>query len=306
VAHTRGAENLRVATRGAAGFDLPEVEIVFAESLAASRSAQPADRGSALVAQGVGLMALGRPTAAFARFDSSVALFPGAESAELQAAEWRVIPAALGLPGVSADDRRNGRTRLQAIAAGPGPLAVRAAWALAVDGFVGGDGAAGERWSAQVRRAPDPRAEPLTRLLSALAARARGDSGAIPLLGAVLEADSAGRQPDPFLRAAAHLILGSTLEAAGRPELADRAWLWYENTDVVGLLYGQTQAADVDWAVGTYAGFRRASAALRSPDRTRGCRIAARTLHLWTDPEPGSAGARDSLLAARDAAGCAR
>jgi tetratricopeptide (TPR) repeat protein len=290
------AGSLPRAARGAIGFDLPRYQLAFGARLAGGSRLPPRDRANGLVAEGVALMALGRPTAAFARFDSAVAFFPSPEEATLQAAEWRVIPAALGLPGVSDREREDGRARLASLAAAGGRLAYRAAWALAVDGFLRGDTAATRRWPVP-GWPPDARAEPLAHMVEAFDARARGDAGAIALTDRVLEADSAGRQIDPFLRATAHLARGAWLEAIGRLDLADQSWLWYENSDVVGNHDAEAQPADVDWALGAYAGARRAALADQRGDHQRACALARRTLGFWTESEPGMAAAVASLRA---------
>jgi serine/threonine protein kinase/tetratricopeptide (TPR) repeat protein len=290
-------ESLALAARGAIGFDMPRYQLAFGERLTADARAGSPQRANGLVAQGVALIALGRPAAAFTRFDSAASLFPSPDEALLQAAEWRVLPAALGLPGVSAQDRADGRARLAARAVGTDLRAVRAAWALAVDGFLRGDTAMGSRWRAQVTGRGDAATEPLDRLLAALEARARGDPGALALTDPVLDADSAGRQPDPFLRATLHLVRGDWADAAGDATLADRAWLWSENTDAVRWPSAEAQPVDVDWALGAYAGAQRASLAFRRGDRARGCLLARRTLEFWREPEPGMAEAVKRLLA---------
>jgi len=294
------ARALPLAARGAIGFDLPRYQRAFGERLErVSRTRE--DRGDGLVAQGVALVALGRPTDAFARFDSAATAFPSPEEAALQAAEWRVLPAALGLPGVSARDRDLGRARLEALSADTGIRGGRAAGALAADGFLRSDPATAMRWRVEVARLRDPRLEPLERMLDAFEAHAQGasDAGtsttAMALTGLVLESDSAGRQIDPFLRATAHLARGAWAEASGDLELAERAWLWYENTDAVGWPSAEAQPVDVDWALGALAGARRARIAFRLGDRSRGCALVARTLGFWKGSEPGAAAAVDSL-----------
>jgi hypothetical protein len=145
--------------------------------------------------------------------------------------------------------------------------------------------------------------EPLARMLDALQTHARGDSNAVARTSAiamtslVLDADSAGHQIDPFLRATAHLTRGLWAEAAGAFELADRAWLWYENTDVVGWPSAEAQPVDVDWALGAFAGAKRARLAFRQGDRIHGCALARRTLAFWSRPEPSLTPVVDSLRA---------
>src|SRR5262249_61384740 len=81
-------------------------------------------------------MAQGRPMQAIAQFDSAAALF-GTPDAELERAEWRLLPAALGLPGSDTAARKWARHTLAAAADGPG--AARAEWALAGEAGRAGD-----------------------------------------------------------------------------------------------------------------------------------------------------------------------
>jgi len=283
-------ENLALAARGAVGFDMPRYQLAFGQRLAAIARPRSPQQANGLVAQGVALVALGRPAAAFARFDSAAASFRSPDEALLQAAEWRVIPAALGMHGVSERDRVDGRTRLAAFAADTGPRALRAAWALAVDAFLRGDTVVAHRWRAQVTGRTDSTTEPLDQLLAAFDAHGRNDPGALDLMKPVLEVDSAGRQPDPFLRATVHLVRGQWADEVKDPALADASWLWYENTDAVEWPHAEAQPMDVDWALGAYAGFSRASLAFRRDEPARGCPLARRTLDFWQDTEPGMAG----------------
>ena len=124
--------DLALAARGALAFDLPEAELALGRSLAAAVDPRSSYRPSAFVAQGIALVALGRPAAALTRFDSAAALFPSPAEAELQAAEWRVVPAALGVAGIPEAQVSEGRRRLAALAGGPngsGARARRGHWA---------------------------------------------------------------------------------------------------------------------------------------------------------------------------------
>ena len=297
--------DLALAARNALAFDLPEAELALGTALGAAAEARSPYRPSALVAQGTALMALGRPSAALARFDSVASLFSPAEEAELQAAEWRVVPAALAVPGVPESERAVGRRRLDAIAATGSLLAVRAAWALGLDALGRGDSAGGRRMRERLRTL-GAGGGPLDLVLAGLEASARGRSdAALTVTAPALDYDSAGRAPDPFLRAALHLLRGQWLASGGKLEEADRSWLWYENTDVVGWHSAEAQPADVDWALGPAAGARRAALVLgrgerpalvfHGGDRAGACTLAARTLAFWKTPEPAVALAADSL-----------
>jgi tetratricopeptide (TPR) repeat protein len=284
---------LALAARGALAFDLPDVELAFGGMLAGLEDAPPALRASGQVAQGVALVALGRPSAALVALDSAVALFPDPAKARLQAAEWRVIPGAVGAPGVIEAEAERGRGTLAALAARPG--GAQAAWALAVDALARRDTAAGRHWQTIV--AGDDSADgALGVLLAAMAAAARGSpDSALVISEPALASDSAGYAPDPFFRAVLHLLRGEWQVAAGRPDQADRSWLWYENTDAVGWPDAEAQPAEVDWALGSWARVRRASLASAGGRRDDACALAGRVLEIWRDAEPPTARVADSL-----------
>jgi tRNA A-37 threonylcarbamoyl transferase component Bud32/tetratricopeptide (TPR) repeat protein len=299
--------NLAIAARGALAFDLPEVELEFGSMLAAREDAPPALHASGLVAQGVALMALGRPSAALVTLDSATALFSDPAEARLQAAEWRVIPEALGVPGIIEAEAERGRAVLASLAARPG--GVRAAWALAVDALARRDTAA--RWDTMaghwrsIVAQDDSVGGSLGALLAAMAA-ARGGSpeSALLISEPALARDSAGYAPDPFLRAALHLLRGKWQVEAGRPDEADRSWLWYENTDAVGWPNAEAQPAEVDWALGSWARVQRASLASAADRQGDACALGRRVLEIWSSAETPIARVADSLRTSL--AGCRR
>ena len=284
---------LAIAARGALAFDLPDVELRFGRMLAGLEDAPPALRASGQVAQGVALMALGRPSAALVALDSAVALFPDPGKARLQAAEWRVIPAALGAPGIIEAEAERGRGVLAALAARPG--GAHAAWALAVDALARRDTAAGHHWQGIV--AGDDSADgSLGVLLAAMAAAGNGrPDSALLISEPALARDSAGYAPDPFFRATLHLLRGDWQVASGQPDEADRSWLWYENTDAVGWPDKEAQPAEVDWALGSWARVRRASLASAAGRQGDACALGRRVLEIWHDAEPPTARLADSL-----------
>jgi hypothetical protein len=257
-------------------------------------------RASGRTAEGLALVALGRPVQAAARFDAAAAAFPGGPEARLNAAEWRVIPPALGMPGFGAAHAAEGRRALAALATDT-VLGHRAAWALAVDALARGDTAEGHRWAEPVHRSADSAA--LAPLLDALelAANGRLDQAVLAVAPAAAF-DSAGIAPDPFLRSAVHLGRGEWLRRMGKPAEAGRDWLWHENTDTRGWPDAELQPAEVDWALSTWARWRRAELARASGDRASACALAARVAEIWNDTEP----AVDSVmrLAGRMAADC--
>jgi tetratricopeptide (TPR) repeat protein len=291
---SRSPEALALAARGALSFDLPAAQASLGAALAAS-GGSPEQRASGHVARGVALVALGRPAAAQVSFDSASALFHDPAEARLQAAEWRVIPSALGLAGWSAGQRERGRRTLRAIT-GDLPSHERAMWALAVDAYGRGDTTEATRLRDRVIALG--REGSLIMMLTGLWHAARGDwQAALVATEPALAFDSAGHAPDPFLRAALHLKRGEWLERLGRAIDADRSWLWYENLDVRGWPHAEAQPAEVDWALGTHARARRARLALERGSRAEGCALAWRVGEIWARAEPAVASVGRELAA---------
>lgn len=275
---------LALAARGALAFDLPAAQAALGSTLAASGEGRDV-RASGLVARGVALVALGRWSAALVSLDSAALLFPDPREARLQAAEWRVVPSALGVPGVDRSEQDRGRETLRTLASDPA-TAPRAAWALALDSYARGDTAAARAWSSRVRASPGDAAR-LLPLLAGLGHAARGRwADALAATEPALAFDSAGYAPDPFFRAALHLQRGEWLARLGRAAEADRAWLWYDNVDVRWWPEAEAQPAEVDWALSTWARALRARLALGRESSAEGCGHARRAAEIWTEAEP--------------------
>jgi uncharacterized protein (DUF736 family) len=285
----QSTEALALAARGALSFDLPAAQVALGAALAAG-GATARQRASGFVARGVALVARGRPAAAQLAFDSAAALFPDPRESRLQAAEWRVIPAALGIAGWSDVERERGRAALRAML-GDSSFRARAAWALALDAVSRGDTAEA------VSQEPG-----LSAVLAGLRHAARGDWGAaLAATEPALAFDSAGYAPDPFLRAVLHLKRGEWLEHGGHAADADRSWLWYENLDVRAWPDAEAQPAEVDWALSSYARLRRARLALASGDKAAGCALARAAAEAWSEAEPAVVAAGRELAKAAKA-----
>jgi tetratricopeptide (TPR) repeat protein len=276
---------LGLAARGALSFDIPMVQAALGAQLAGLSSAPPALHGSGEIAQGVALMAMGRPARALAHFDTAIRLLQARDEARLQAAEWRVVPAALGLPGIPSAELERGRRELE-LMSNDSALGYRASWVLAFDALRRRDTSAAAPWIRRVVSLSDS-AGPLALHLRAMQHSAAGRfREALELSQPALAYDSAGRAGDPFFRAVLHLQRGEWHAAAGQARAADAAWLWYENLDAVGWPSTVAQACEVDWAVGTYARWRRARLADSTGARNDACRGMADVAAIWAEAEP--------------------
>ena len=285
--------------RLALSLDIPNAERILGEKLAAHGSDRPA-RANGHEAQGLALVALGRGLDALQHFDSAATLF-GTPEARLQSAEWRVVPTALELWDPPDAERSAGRAALEPLARGAGPVAVRAAWALALDAVAVGDTASALRWRAIVRARgrSGGSAARLDALLEARAAARQDYQEALRRSDALLADDAL--QPgterlllgDPFARTALHVLRGTWYERLGQHARADTSWLWYENSDFEGWLATEAQAAEVDWAFSAQARIRRADLALARGDTLAGCPFVRRVRELWSTPDASTRAAAD-------------
>jgi tetratricopeptide (TPR) repeat protein/tRNA A-37 threonylcarbamoyl transferase component Bud32 len=275
---------LGLAARGALSFDMPVVQAALGARLAGLSSAPRALHGSGEIAQGVALMAMGRPARALPHFDAAIRLLPARDEARLQAAEWRVVPSALGLPGIPAGDLERGRREL-VLMSDDSALGYRAAWALAFEALRRGDTSAAAPWIQRVVSRSDSTGPLALHLRAMLQSAAGRFHDALELSRPALAYDSAGRAGDPFFRSVLHLQRGEWYAAAGQTRAADAAWLWYENLDAVGWPSTVAQACEVDWALGTYARWRRARLADSSGVRNEACRGMTDVVGLWAEAD---------------------
>ena len=287
-ADSAGVEALSQYLRFALLFDVPEAQRDFG-ALLVRRGRTTAIRANGHEAAGLGLMALGRPAAGRAQLDSAASLL-ATPTAAVERAEWRLLPAALGLPPT--DSAAQGSARAALAAAADGDQAPRAAWALAVDAAANGNAEGLSRWSARLRTAAasEAGAGKLSALVAGLAAAQTGDfRGALALTDSLLRHDAAWLSEAPFARALLYLRRGEWLAAAGDRAGADRAWTWYEQSDVEGWPQRAAQAGEVDAVVGVYARLRRAELAVQRGDRPAACALGERVRELWADAEPAYA-----------------
>jgi tRNA A-37 threonylcarbamoyl transferase component Bud32 len=271
----------KVARMGSPWLDMPATQLRYSDLLLRAGAHSAQTYGTAHEGKGLAAYALGRPRQALAEIDSAADLLDSPE-ARLQQAQWRVIPAALGLPAMPLDEWRSRLERL----AEDSLVAERAAWTLAFSAQSRGDSAEAARW----RRRVTP-GSALGALLDAQALGLAGNfAGALARSDAARLAFQATRPPDGFAGAAFHLLRGDWNAALGRRARADAEWLWYEATDVEGWPQGLAQPGEVDAALGVYARLKRARLLLASNgDRSRGCIQLRPVLERWRDPEPAFA-----------------
>jgi hypothetical protein len=268
--------------RWALAFDVAEGQTAIAEWLLAQRNLPRGARLDVLRAKGLGLVALGRMEEANATFDSVAALDDSIESV-LQAAQWRVMPQALGIVAMPQAMVEAGRDALDQLAkhAMVGP---RAAWTLAVDAYATGDATTGQRWLRTIRESDAPESHMLARHIDGLQRAALGDlPGALRLTDTLVPLVAA-QVPDAFARTAIYLTRGRWRRALDPPATGGD-WLWYQNADLVVWPIGIPVAAEIDWALGTAARFLRWRDAIPRRDRREACRDLTRVVEVWRDAE---------------------
>ncbi len=140
----------------------------------------------------------------------------------------------------------------------------------------------------------------LAALVSAVELARRGDYAAALERTDRLEDLESADVGDPFFRTALHLLRAEWNEQRAQDLSADRELTWYENTDVIEFPTGSPQPAEVDWAFGVLARWRRA-ALQGNQDR---CRWYADVARLWTSGEPRYAARADSARRAMTAQHC--
>ncbi|UCC73824.1 MAG: protein kinase [Gemmatimonadota bacterium] len=293
---------LVLLARLAGAFDVPQTQLELGGVLLARAEVLPRPvQAAAHLVRGLGLVAVGRQGEALSHFDSAAALLGSAE-AQLHAAEWRVLPKAVGLDVVEPAELERGRRALGALA-GEDSIGVRALWALALDALARDDEVAARRLSTRVWFAPPGSgAAPLGEFLrAALEADAGRYAAALERSGRLLDVQtptvllSGSRSPgetlsDPFARAFLHLKRGAWYEAADSLGAAARAYLWYEAVDVLGLPSLELpQAGEIDWAFGNYGRYLRGRVELELGEREAACRHLERVAQLWDGASAGFA-----------------
>ncbi len=208
-------------------------------------------------------------------FDSAAALLDRAE-ARLLAAEWRVIPRALGIPLGTADEQAGRQARQ--LRRDPA-LGTRAAWALAMDAFAAGDvapGAAGLTdggpCARQFLRAMEEAGRTDTPKLLDIGAALAMQTVAVPLG----DPETVGYSGGSVRASRAPPERGEWYAALGDSLAAEREWGWYEAVDIDGLPTVELpQPGEIDWALGNYGRYLRGMIALRTATGNRPVAISA-------------------------------
>ena len=262
-------------------FDVPELQQSLGLALE-ERGEIDSVRQQGMIAGALASMMLGQWHAGLSRLDSYAAARPSAEM-QLQQAEWRLLPALLGLPPRPEVERQRAMLTLSAIA-DTGALAPRAAWTAALLALDRGDTLEFHQRHGAVHRAAGAGASArrLDILLHAYDAASRSQPDSALILSSTLfETDSAGRLGGPFARAVLYIGRGEWYTALGRPRDADHSWLWYTNTSFDDWPNAEPQAGEVDAVLGPAARLRRASASLELGDTTAACEHVHRVRELW-------------------------
>jgi tRNA A-37 threonylcarbamoyl transferase component Bud32 len=291
-----GPSSLVRAVRLGLSFGLPDAQYAIGEQLAALPDGRMRTIG--LTAQALSLLAGGRVAAALARLDDAGRV-AGDPEFGFAAAQWRVLLPALGVPGVTEPERAAGRARVEG-ERDPQRTA-RANWTLLLDALA--RGTPDVETHRQVLHAA-PGATGLRALSDALVLAAQGDTTrALALTDSLRHHVLAASVEDPMQRAVLFLRRGEWL-ARREPEAADAAWAWYENADLAGWPDGHPQAAELDWALETFARVQRARLARASRGPAAACRFLPDAVARWAGADAAYRPLRDELSAWM--AACAR
>lgn len=288
-------------------FDAPRGAVEMGVFFAASPDR--ALERSGLIAEALGLVALGRLTAARDELDRLRDRFNEPEvrlmRPELDGALW-----VLGFePDRHADEwfpiaqtlAREADARSATI-----PARQRVAWLLTLGARRSG-GADTARYQRILAAEPMPR--PLSRLLAADALARRGNfAAAVRASDALRELEASalsGATPtDPFFRALLHALRAEWSAATGRVGDASRELLWYESNDASGLPTRDPQVGDIDWALGTFARWRRAPLLERERRHDAACHAYRDVARLWAHGDAPYRARADSAASRLTALGC--
>jgi predicted Ser/Thr protein kinase/tetratricopeptide (TPR) repeat protein len=278
-------------------WDLAQTQADLAGSFLFGGGYDSQTRGNLHEGWGLALVGLGKLAQALWHVDSAAALFD-TDEARLEAAEWRVVAPALGLPGISHEEVERGRIMLRDLVSDSVSRS-RAAWALGVDAAATGDTVNTRRWLDSLPAVhPDTTAQQLSISLHSMILGSQGMyEEALQISEGMLAYDSAGRGGDPFARAVLHLKRAEWYDSLGQRDRADAARLWYEHFEFLGSPKGVAHASEIDWALSPYVRFLRGRAAEQRRQRDQACSYMSRLTELWAEADSAYGPLRDEALA---------
>jgi hypothetical protein len=301
---------LRLGCRWVRYVDIPAAQEMLGRNLldVAQRIRSPDDAAGGLLAIALGELGQGRITPARASFDAIAGETRLPEvrlQARMQAAEWRVIPYALGLEGYGLVEAEAGADSLAALWAElpveQPILRARAAFGLAILAARTTRPAQEADWMDSLRvlaSSLEPGAEiRQSQLLEGLSLASAGEFDlALESTSSLTTYDSVALGADPFGRAATYWLRARWQAETGDTIAALRTLYWHENTDLEeGTAPGLVQAAEVDAAFGVHARAMTVELAgsLAGNEPVAGlprCDLgrtrAREVLRLWNDPDP--------------------
>jgi tetratricopeptide (TPR) repeat protein len=298
-------EFLRIGCRWVRYVELPAGQEMLGDRLVsiAREIRSPDDAANGMLAMGLGRLGQGRIRDGLLAFDT-IRAFTDDVDARLQAAEWRVLPRALGLEGFSAPEAEIGVQALIGVwrdAEATPDQRRRAAFGIAAHELRSAPGSSGSSWMDSLsrldQRLEDPPAWDATAGLNALELGGRGEAEeALRRADALVHYDSLALERYPFSRAFVYWLRAEWQAAAGDTISALRTLYWHENTDLEeGTAPGIAQAAEIDAAFGVHARSLSVKLASLLPVDARGAGLpicdlirsrAGDALRLWPDPDP--------------------
>lgn len=279
----QGLGALRFGTRAGLALALPLTQRTLARWLIDASDATRADRANGHEALGLAFISEGNAASGLVHIDSAAALFD-TPAAHVESAEWRVFGTLMGWPIVAVSPIPASKTTLLRYAS-DSRVRARALFVLSIAYLEEGDTIAAARMIARMK--PDPAAQRLTQLVTAIAAARHDTRNALAISDGLIGKDSHGALGDPFARAVLHLYRARWRTAIGDDEGAAAELMWAENQDFVGWPGGSAQSMEVDWTASAYGLTQRAALAEKHADHAAACALL-REAALWTHASSGS------------------
>ncbi len=298
-------EFLRIGCRWVRYVELPESQEMLGHRLVdlAREIRSPGDAAQGMLAIALGRLGQGRIREALPALDTITAITNEIE-ARLQAAEWRVLPHAIGLEGFPASGADSGVVELLGVWAAEGAdpdHRRRAAFGIASHEIRSASGGDRSPWldsllSLDASRETPPAWDAAALLESLELAAGEGAEEALRRTDALVRYDSLALDRYPFGRSVTYWLRARWQAAAGDTAAALRTLYWHENTDLEeGTAPGIAQAAEIDAAFGVHARIRTVELASALPTDAGGIGLPICDLvrsrgreaeRLWQNPDP--------------------